>query len=147
VVLKSIFFWDMTPCSALLARWFAELFFDPEDGGDPFLRTVGYHSTHYTASYPRRRYFTSLQFIASAIIELQSKYSIFWDITPCSLLKVNRRFGGTCRLHLQGRRISQAEQMRQDPRNRRLTFNGLHGATNQKTEFLITTAVRTSNPT
>jgi hypothetical protein len=28
------------------------------------------------------------------------KSSIFWDITPCSRLKVNRRFGGTCRLHL-----------------------------------------------
>jgi hypothetical protein len=29
---------------------------------------------------------------------------IFWDVTPCSLLKCNRRFGGTYRLHLQGRR-------------------------------------------
>jgi hypothetical protein len=28
----------------------------PEDGGDTFLRNVGYHSTHYTALYPRRRY-------------------------------------------------------------------------------------------
>jgi hypothetical protein len=27
------------------------------------------------------------------------KSSIFWDITPCSPLSVNRRFGGTCRLH------------------------------------------------
>jgi hypothetical protein len=27
--------------------------------------------------------------------------TIFWDIMPCSLLKVNRRFGGTYRLHLQ----------------------------------------------
>jgi hypothetical protein len=34
--------------------------------------------------------------------------SIFWDITPCSPLSVNRRFGGTYRLHLQGRRISRA---------------------------------------
>jgi hypothetical protein len=25
--------------------------------------------------------------------------SVFWGITPCSPLKVNRRFGGTCRLH------------------------------------------------
>jgi hypothetical protein len=33
------------------------------------------------------------------------KSSSFWDITPCSPLKVNRRFGGTCCLHLQGRRI------------------------------------------
>jgi hypothetical protein len=34
--------------------------------------------------------------------------SIFWDITPCSRLNFNRRFGGICRLHLLGRRISQA---------------------------------------
>jgi hypothetical protein len=34
--------------------------------------------------------------------------SIFWDVTQCSPLKVNRRVGRTCRLHLQGRRISQA---------------------------------------
>jgi hypothetical protein len=27
---------------------------------------------------------------------------IFWDITLCSPLKVNRSSGGTCRLHLQG---------------------------------------------
>jgi hypothetical protein len=34
--------------------------------------------------------------------------SIFWDITSCIPLKVNRRFEGICRLYLQGRRISQA---------------------------------------
>jgi hypothetical protein len=28
----------------------------------------------------------------------QVKSSVFRDITPCSLLKVNRRFGGTCHL-------------------------------------------------
>jgi hypothetical protein len=32
------------------------------------------------------------------------KNSIFWDITPCRPLKVNRRFGGTCYLHPQDRR-------------------------------------------
>jgi hypothetical protein len=31
-----------------------ELFFDPKDGGDTFLRNVGYKSTDHTASYPRR---------------------------------------------------------------------------------------------
>jgi hypothetical protein len=36
------------------------------------------------------------------------KSTVFWDITMCSPLKVNRRFGGTYRLHLQGRRIIQA---------------------------------------
>jgi hypothetical protein len=36
------------------------------------------------------------------------KNSVFWDITPCSPLKVNRRFGGSRRLRHQGRRIIQA---------------------------------------
>jgi hypothetical protein len=32
------------------------------------------------------------------------KSIIFWVVTPCSLLRCNRRSGGTYRLHLQGRR-------------------------------------------
>jgi hypothetical protein len=36
------------------------------------------------------------------------KSYIFRDKTPCNPLKINRRFGGTCRLHLQRRRIRQA---------------------------------------
>jgi hypothetical protein len=32
------------------------------------------------------------------------KSTIFWDITRCTPLSVNRRFGGTYRLRLQGRR-------------------------------------------
>jgi hypothetical protein len=38
------------------------------------------------------------------------KSTIFWDITPCSQLSVNRRFGGTYSLHLQGRKISWARK-------------------------------------
>jgi hypothetical protein len=34
---------------------------------------------------------------------------IFWDVTPCSLSRFNRRFGGTYRLHFQGRRKFQQE--------------------------------------
>jgi hypothetical protein len=34
------------------------------------------------------------------------KTTIFWDITPCSPLRVNRRFGGTYRLHILGRKMS-----------------------------------------
>jgi hypothetical protein len=30
------------------------IFFDLEDPGDMFLRNVGWHSTDYTALYPRR---------------------------------------------------------------------------------------------
>jgi hypothetical protein len=38
------------------------------------------------------------------------KNYIFWDITLCSPLSVNRRFGGTYRLHLQGRRNKFSEK-------------------------------------
>jgi hypothetical protein len=34
--------------------------------------------------------------------------SIYWDIWPCSPLKVNLRFEGTYRLHLQGVKVRQA---------------------------------------
>jgi hypothetical protein len=36
------------------------------------------------------------------------KTTVFWDITPCTPLKVNRRFGRIYRLHLQGRKMSRA---------------------------------------
>jgi hypothetical protein len=36
------------------------------------------------------------------------KSIIFWDMMPCSPLSCNQRFGGTYRLHLQGRRIISA---------------------------------------
>jgi hypothetical protein len=38
------------------------------------------------------------------------KSIIFWDITSCSPLSVSRRFGGTHRLHLQGRRNKFSEK-------------------------------------
>jgi hypothetical protein len=44
--------------------------------------------------------------------DMPLKSTIFWDMTLCSTLKVNRRFGGTCRLNLQDRRLSR-------PRNHR----------------------------
>jgi hypothetical protein len=35
---------------------------------------------------------------------------VFWNIMPCRRLKMNRRFGGACRLHVQCWRVSQANQ-------------------------------------
>jgi hypothetical protein len=75
-------------------------------------------------------------------------------LTTCSLLTINRRFGGTCRLHFQRRSKIQvrnqheagSKQIHVHP-ERRLTFNKLRGVISQKTGSLITTAVRTSNPT
>jgi hypothetical protein len=41
------------------------------------------------------------------------KSTIFWDITPCSPLRVNRRFGGTYCLRFQGGRISRERNQRE----------------------------------
>jgi hypothetical protein len=40
----------------------------------------------------------------------KTKSTTFWNITPCSPLEVNWRFGGTYRLHLQGRIICRARK-------------------------------------
>jgi hypothetical protein len=42
------------------------------------------------------------------LITVVMKSSVVWNITLCSPLKVSRCFGGTWRIHLQGRRIGKA---------------------------------------
>jgi hypothetical protein len=39
---------------------------------------------------------------------MERAVSVLWDIMLCSLMKVNKYFGGTCHLCLQGQRLSQA---------------------------------------
>jgi hypothetical protein len=81
----------------------------------------------------------------------ERKSSVFCNIIPCSPLKVNWRFGGTNRLHLEGQGVSQ-------PRNRHeaklyvspkhwLTYTELHTVTLLKTESFIAAVVRTSSTT
>jgi hypothetical protein len=70
------------------------------------------------------------------------KSSIFWDITPCSGLKVNRRFGRTYRLALLATCFHSGilnwfvlrpwRWRRYLPPDRRLTFNGPHAVISQK---------------
>jgi hypothetical protein len=55
-------------------------YFDPEDGGDMFLRNVGWHSTDYTALYPRRWY--------------SSKYFNFIMHSFCDVREMNAWYGG-----------------------------------------------------
>jgi hypothetical protein len=50
----------------------------------------------------------------STQLQYRMKSSTFWDITPCSPLKVNSLFGGTCQLHLQDRRLSEARNPREN---------------------------------
>jgi hypothetical protein len=45
-------------------------------------------------NYPNQDIFGFVILIAVVI-----KSTVFWDITPYSPLKVNRTFGGKCRLH------------------------------------------------
>jgi hypothetical protein len=132
-------FWNMTPCSLLDGyRCF---------GGTCFFNLKGKFLNNdlqdCTASNPRRQYSTSYL-----------KSIIFWDMTPCSLLRCNLRFGGTYRLHLQGRRKHSACHLltcwfllklflrprrwwRYVPPKRRLHLNRLHGVISQKMILFI----------
>jgi hypothetical protein len=47
----------------------------------------------------------------------KTKSSIIWGIMPCSPYKANRRFGRTCRLHLQDIRIFYLEDGGRFPGN------------------------------
>jgi hypothetical protein len=44
------------------------------------------------------------------------KYSVFWDVLPCSPLKVNGYFRGICFPHLQGRGISRVRNQYEECR-------------------------------
>jgi hypothetical protein len=76
--------------------------------------------------------------------------SVFWDITPCSSMKVDRRFVRTCRLlqigflfallHCPWRWIPYVLPKRW------LIFSEIHDVIYQKTELFITTGGRTTNP-
>jgi hypothetical protein len=87
------------------------------------------------------------------LTDMVMKIYIFWDIMPCSTSNVNWRFGGTYRLHLHSRRISQARthhacyllracsfiplpwtRRRYAPPMHCLNFKGLHGIISQKIE-------------
>jgi hypothetical protein len=59
-------------------------------------------------------YFTIPIHVGSEVLTaVVMKSTIFWDITLCSPLSANLRFGGTYRPHLQGRKISRARNQRE----------------------------------
>jgi hypothetical protein len=84
------------------------------------------------------------------------KSSVLWDIMPCNLLKVNRRFGRTCSHQLQDWRISPARTSqarllpasywflfrpwrwrRHVPPKSQLNFNGLYGVVTHNIELFL----------
>jgi hypothetical protein len=54
------------------------------------------------------------------------KNSVFWNTTSCSQLEANRRFWGTYRLHLEGRRISQGRNQHETGREQSSACYLLH---------------------
>jgi hypothetical protein len=88
-------------------------------------------------------FFSSLRIMVGVFAlneQLLLKNAVFWDVVLCRAC-VNRRFGGTYRLHLQCRTIRE--------RGTSVSWwpHALHSATSQKTAFFIVTAVKTSNLT
>jgi hypothetical protein len=77
------------------------------------------------------------------------KSSILWDITTCSPVKVNRRFGWTCRISFHVRKVRHMKTAanrawliiqpwiwrRHIPPKYQLSCNGLHGFINQNIEL------------
>jgi hypothetical protein len=70
-------------------------------------------------------------------IKLFLNDNVFWVVAPC-ISCVKRRFEGTHRLHLQGRKIRERGTS---------VRRWQHTATSQKTVFFKVTAVKTSKPT
>jgi hypothetical protein len=58
-------------------------------------------STHTNREKRQTKHLVGFEVFRAVVM----KSIIFWDMTPCSPLSFTRRFGGTYRLHLQGRRI------------------------------------------
>jgi hypothetical protein len=75
-------------------------------GGKPATKGLSYgmaKSWHYCSS----KLYWSVGFEVLTAVVMKS--TVFWDITLCSPLKVNRRFGGTYCIHLQCWSISRAK--------------------------------------
>jgi hypothetical protein len=72
----------------------------------------------YTSIFINSVHFISLTYIYSRYLFIVDKQSyesyMFWDIMSCNLLKVNRHFGGTRCLHLQGWCISHARNCHEE---------------------------------
>jgi hypothetical protein len=69
-----------------------------------FLEKLFIRKIYRYISYINKQTFIGFEVLTPVVM----KSSIFWDTTPHSPLKVNRLFGGTSLLHLQGRKICQA---------------------------------------
>jgi hypothetical protein len=94
--------WDVTPCSLLDVYPQYSYHF-----------TVHVYKNHHS-NMNNKLLNNWPQHVGSEVLTaVVMKSTILWDITPCSSLRVKRRFGGTYRLHLQGRKISRRRNQRE----------------------------------
>jgi hypothetical protein len=63
--------------------------------------------------------------------------SVFWDIMPCNLLEVSRRFRGTCCFLLQGWRVSQARKQHEAGNRALLVKQALQVLTKHYVSFSV----------
>jgi hypothetical protein len=56
------------------------------------------HKGFVSSFFKQLIYFVGFEVLTAAV----AKICVLWNITPCSLLKVNQCFGGTCCFHFQG---------------------------------------------
>jgi hypothetical protein len=137
-------FWSITEAEYLLNCWITVSCASKT----PRHKIVDSNATNYVKIVYTMNYVRS-EDLTSVVM----KNSIFWDIMRCIPLKANPHFGGTCLLHLQDRRISQAfsaccllyadfllglffaPEYGDVPPKRQLTFNHLHGVISQKIEL------------
>jgi hypothetical protein len=150
---KSTIFWVITTCSLVeFHRSSSEtlLYFYSCNPGDHTLQWLVYFWENKYSLLQRVEEFVGSEFLTAVVL----KSTIFWDVTPCSPLKINRRFGGKYRsaCHLLSRWFLGLlifrpwRWRRYVPPKRRLALTGLHCVMSQKIVLFITTAVRTSNP-
>jgi hypothetical protein len=103
-------------------------------------KTANYESPHYVIYFLSLGYKYFPQFVGTEILRAVIMNStMLWDITPCSLLKVNRRFG--CHLFSRWFLVQLIFQpwiwWRHVLPKCRLIFNGQQGAISQKTRLFI----------
>jgi hypothetical protein len=72
------------------------------------------------------------------------KMAVFWDVAPCGLVDIDRRFRGAYCLH-HHHHLDNAGQL--PPLKRRSVFTRQHDTISQKTASLILVAMRTRNLT
>jgi hypothetical protein len=71
--------------------------FMPRVGFEPMIPVLERYKTIHSLGHCERHLQNLDEYVGfEALKAVAMKSSIFWDMTPCSPVKINLRFGGTC---------------------------------------------------